>query len=220
MSGLHPYTQLALAAFLPAMAWLVPGPSVPAMTLAVAVALALGTTRPLRRLATAAMAVAPFWVFLFLLHPPARAAVLGLRLTTLVTAAAWLGAALAPARLVEALVARGWSARVAYVLAGTLAAVSLIRAQAHRVSDAQRCRGLATRGGLGVRLRAVHALVLPLVLSVLHQVDERVLALETRGFGGAAPRTPLDPPSDSRIQTLVRWAIAVACVAALTIRVA
>lgn len=220
MNRLHPYTQLALAALLPALAWLVPGAAAPAITLGAAVSLILATSRPHRRLAAVAAAAAPFWLFLFLLHPPARAAVLGLRLTTLLCAAAWLGAVLAPGRLVEALVARGWSARAAYLVGGTLAAVPLVRAHARRVGEAQRCRGLASRGGLAARLRAVHALVLPLVLSVLHQLDERVLALETRGLGAAVHRTPLDPPADSAIQALVRWATAAACVAALAARVA
>jgi energy-coupling factor transporter transmembrane protein EcfT len=179
----------------------------------------LGTRRPLRRLVAVGAAAAPFWLFLLLLHPPARALLLGLRLTTLLAAAAWLGAVLAPGRLVEALVARGWPARLAYLVGGTLAAVALVRSHARRIGEAQRCRGLAARGGLGARLRALHALVLPLVLSVLHQVDERVLALETRGLGAAPRRTPLDPPSDSLIQALGRWTAAVACLAALAARV-
>lgn len=220
MSGLHPYTQLALAALLPALAWLVPGAGAPSIMLGAAVGLVLGAPRPRPRLAAVAVAAAPFWLFLLLLHPPARAALVGLRLTTLLSAAAWLGAVLAPGRLVEALVARGWSARVAYVVGGTLAAVTLVRAHARRIGEAQRCRGLAARGGLAGRLRAVHALVLPVVLSVLHQLDERVLALETRGLGAAVRRTPLDPPGDSGAQALVRWGAAAACVAALAVRIA
>ena len=220
MSGLHPYTQLALAALLPAFAWLVPGTSAPAITLGAAVGLVLVTPQPLRRLAAIAGAAAPFWVFLLLLQPPARALLVGLRLTTLLCAVAWIGAVLAPARLIEALVARGWSARVAYLVGGTLAAIPIVRAHARRVGEAQRCRGLAARGGLGSRLHAVHALVLPLVLAVLHQLDERVLALETRGLGGAVHRTPLDPPADSGAQALVRWGAAAACVAALAARIA
>ena len=220
MSGLHPYTQLALAALLPALAWLVPGAAAPAITLGAVVGLVLGAPRPRPRLAAVAVTAAPFWLFLLLLHPPARAVLVGLRLTTLLGAAAWLGAVLAPGRLVEALVARGWSARVAYVAGGTLAAAALVRAHARRVGEAQRCRGLAAGGGPAARLRAVHALVLPVVLSVLHQLDERVLALETRGLGAAVHRTPLDPPGDSGVQALVRWGAAAACVAALAARIA
>ena len=220
MSGLHPYTHLVLAALLPVLAWLVPGAAAPAITLGAAVGLVLGTPRPTRRLAAVAGAAAPFWLFLLLLHPPARAALVGLRLTTLLCAATWLGSVLAPGRLIEALVDRGWSARVAYLVGGTLAAIPLVRAHARRVGEAQRCRGLAARGGLTARLRAVHALVLPLVLSVLHQLDDRVLALETRGLGAAAHRTPLDPPADSGAQALIRWSAAAACLAALAARIA
>src|SRR2546426_2629418 len=41
-------------------------------------------------------------------------------------------------------------------------------------------RGLSPRGGLGPRVRALRALALPLILSALHDVDERALALESR----------------------------------------
>src|SRR5439155_319612 len=94
----------------------------------------------------------------------------------------WLAAVLAPDRLVEATVARGWSITAAYLFAATLSAVPMLRARARRIVEAQRCRGLSPRGSVANRLRALRALALPLVLSALHEVDERTLALEARGL--------------------------------------
>jgi energy-coupling factor transporter transmembrane protein EcfT len=60
---------------------------------------------------------------------------------------------------------------------------------------------------------------MPLVLSALHEVDERALALETRGLAPGVRRTPLAPPPDSVAQQVARWGVVLACVAALVWRV-
>jgi energy-coupling factor transport system permease protein len=207
----HPFTLLAVAAGLPALAWLLPAP----WGGAAAVVLAIGLCWSRRVFRAALLTAAPFWLFLFLLHDPARAVVLGLRLSTMIASFIWLAAALPPAHLVEALVAARWPATTAYLFAATLSAVPALQTRARRLVDAQRCRGLATRGSVGVRFRALGALALPLVLSALHEVDERALALETRGLATGARRTPLHPPVDSRAQMALRWGLAVACGAAL-----
>jgi len=98
--------------------------------------------------------------------------------------------------------------------------VPALRERAQRLVDAQRCRGLATRGGPLVRLRALRALALPLVLSALHEVDERALALETRGLVAGARRTPLAPPADHWSQRVLRWALVLGCVVLIVWRVA
>src|SRR5207245_10964842 len=126
----------------------------------------------------------------------------GLRITTMVAGFVWLAAVLAPDRLEHggSMVARGWSVTVAYVFAATLSAVPLFRARARRIVEAQRCRGLSPRGSVAKRLRALRALALPLLLSALHEVDERALALETRGLRSGARRTPLAPPPDPALE--------------------
>jgi len=116
-------------------------------------------------------------------------------------------------------VSAGYSVHVAFLFAATLSAVPALRARAQRIVDAQRCRGLATRGGPLTRLRALRALALPLVLSALHEVDERALALETRGLSAGTRRTPLAPPPDSWVERVARWALVTGCVAALVGRV-
>ncbi len=214
MKALHPFTLLAVAASLPALAWILPAPWGGLGT--VAVALGFASTLGVRRvLLPALLTAAPFWFFVFLLQDRATAFAIGLRLTTMIASFVWLVAVLPPARLVEAMVASGWSTSAAYLFAATLSAVPVLRARARRIVEAQRCRGLSPRGGPGARLRALQALALPLVLSALHEVDERALALETRGLASGARRTPLAPPTDREIERVARWGLLVLCGAAL-----
>ena len=221
MRRLHPFTLLAIAGALPALAWTLPAPwgGLATAVLAFALTLTPGASPRLPVFRTALVTAAPFWVFLLLLHDVASTVAIGLRITTMVASFVWLLAALAPSRLVEAMVAAGWSASVAYLFAATLSAVPLLRARARRIVDAQRCRGLSPRGGVATRLRALRALALPLVLSALHEVDERALALETRGLVPGVRRTPLAPPPDSALQRIGRWGLVTVCAAALVWRV-
>src|SRR2546430_13236256 len=109
----------------------------------------------------------------------------------MVASVVWLVAVLAPARLVEAMVAAGWRAGTAYLFAATLSAVPVLKARAQRIVEAQRCRGLSAPGGLGPRGRAPRALPLPLILPPLPADDERALPLERPGRPPGARRTPL-----------------------------
>src|SRR5258708_4850603 len=218
---LHPFTLLAIAAALPALAWILPAPDGPAATLVVALVLTLtpgaspGLTgivsspgwRPgLVVFRTALLTAAPFWLFLLLLHDVPTTIAIGLRITTMVASFVWLVATLEPARLVEAMVAAGWSASLAYLLAATLSAVPVLKARAPRIVEAQRCRGLSPRGGIAARLRAPRALALPLVLSALHEVAARAPALATRAPVPGIRRTPLDPPPDPVLERAARRA--------------
>jgi len=214
---LHPFTLLAIAAALPALAWILPAPS--GGLAMVTIALGLAASRGLRPgLWPAVLTAAPFWLFLLLLHDVPTTIAIGLRITTMVASFVWLVATLEPARLVEAMIAAGWSASIAYLLAATLSAVPVLKARARRIVEAQRCRGLSPRGGIAARLRALRALALPLVLSALHEVDERALALETRGLVPGIRRTPLAPPPDPAVEQAARWALLLACLAALVRR--
>ena len=222
MRKLHPFTLLALAVALPALAWILPAPNGGAATLAVALVFLLtpGVSPGFGVARTAIVTAAPFWFFLYLLHGVGGMVATGLRLSTMIASFVWLVAILPPARLVEAMVAAGWPVSAAFLFSATLQAVPALRERAQRLVDAQRCRGLATRGGPLVRLRAMRALALPLVLSALHDVDERALALETRGLVAGARRTPLAPPADHRGEQVLRWLLVLSCVALLVWRLA
>lgn len=222
MRFLHPFTLLTLAVALPALAWILPAPWGAAGTFAVAMALLLtpGASPGWRVARTALLTAAPFWFFLYLLHGVGGMVPTGLRLSTMIASFVWLVAILPPARLVEAMVAAGWPVSAAFLFSATLQAVPALRERAQRLVDAQRCRGLATRGGPLVRFAALRALALPLVLSALHEVDERALALETRGLVPGARRTALAPPRDHGSERVLRWALALGCAALIVWRVA
>ena len=230
MRALHPFTLIAVAIALPTLAWILPTPwgGLGALSVTAVLLLTPGALKDSRSVVgpgfrvarTAALTAAPFWFFLFLLHGVGAMVATGLRLTTMIACSVWLVAVLPPARLVEAMVASGWPVTAAYLLSATLSAAPRLRERAGRIVDAQRCRGLATRGGLLVRLRALRALALPLVLSALHEVDERALALETRGLRHGAHRTPLAPQRDHPAERVARWGLVAGCVAALLWRLA
>lgn len=218
---LHPFTLLTAALALPALGWILPAPWGPGGTLSVALALCMaGSGRAPRAalLRSVVFTAAPFWLFLFLLHDRATAVTIGLRLTTMIASFLWLVAVLPPGRLVEGMVAAGWPVTVAFLFSATLRAVPVLRERAGHIVDAQRCRGLVTRGSPLARLRALRALALPLVLSALHEVDERALALETRGLVAGARRTPLAPPRDPAVERLLRWGALAGCLVALVWR--
>ena len=221
MRRLHPFTLLTLAVALPALAWILPAPWGGEATLTAALALLLtpGASPGIAAARTAVLTAAPFWFFLYLLHGVGGMVPTGLRLSTMIASFVWLVAILPPGRLVEAMVAAGWPVSVAFLFSATLQAVPALRERAQRLVDAQRCRGLATRGGPLVRLRALRALALPLVLSALHDVDERALALETRGLTAGARRTPLAPPADHWSERALRWTLLFGCVALIAWRV-
>ncbi len=213
MRALHPFSLLTLAVALPALAWILPAPwgGTAALGCALALLLTPGATPGLGVARTAIFTALPFWFFLYLLHGVGGMVPTGLRLSTMIASFVWLVAILPPARLVEAMVAAGWPVSAAFLFSATLQAVPALRERAQRLVDAQRCRGLATRGGPLVRLAALRALALPLVLSALHEVDERALALETRGLTAGARRTPLAPPADHWSERVFRWTLVLGC---------
>ena len=137
-----------------------------------------------------------------------RALVLGGRLTAILLAFLTALATVSPARLVEAMTARGVPFGRMYLLVSTLTLVPRLRARATQILEAQQCRGLRLGGSPLARLAALGPLVLPLVLGALVEVDEQVLALDARGVQSGARRTPLDPPPDSAAEQAMRGALA------------
>ena len=99
MSALHPFTLLAVAAALPALAWILPAPVGGLGAVAIAFALALtpgwrpgleGWRPGLGILRTAVLTAAPFWLFLLILHDPRTMLAIGLRLTTMIVSFVWV----------------------------------------------------------------------------------------------------------------------------------
>ncbi|HEU4700345.1 MAG TPA: energy-coupling factor transporter transmembrane component T [Gemmatimonadales bacterium] len=237
----HPFTPFVVALAVALLAFLLPGPWGPVALYGVVLALA-GATGVGGAARTALLVCLPLWLFLFLLHGvlgegprvaagPLRLSAAGLALAlaqagrfgAIATASLGLLRAFRPSRFLDAAAARGWPFHLPYLLVATLQAGPRLRHRAGLVLEAQRTRGLRYGGSPLARLRALGPVVLPLVLGALAEVDDRAMALETRGLGaaghGAVARTPLDPPRDTAGDRLVRWGAALAVLAALVWRV-
>jgi energy-coupling factor transport system permease protein len=123
-----------------------------------------------------------------------------------------------PADITEALLQRGLSPRMGYVLLSALQIIPQTLEMAGRIQDAQRARGLETEGSLLVRARAYIPLMLPLVLSSLVATQERAMALEVRGFGLPVKRVTRYVFPDDLLQRVLRWLLLLAIPAAIALR--
>lgn len=114
--------------------------------------------------------------------------------------------------LLESLVARGASHRIAFVVLSAVQMVPRLQARAAAILNAQQARGLRTGGSLRARLGALVPLIGPILLGSLIDVRERTFALEARGFGAQPRRTAYrvvpDPPIDRWLRALVLVAVA------------
>lgn len=223
----HPYTPLtiagavlllAFAAHDPLSVWLI-------VAAAGAIALLAGVLRAIA--APALVLILPTWLVIFVLHgllgdeprvvlagavsvsAPgiARAMVLGGRIAAIVLASLAALATVSPARLVDAMTARGVRFGRIFLLVSTLTFLPRTRRRARGILEAQQARGLKLGGSPVARFRALGPLVLPLVLGALAEVDEQVLALESRGATAGARRTALDPPRDTAAERVLRWSL-------------
>jgi energy-coupling factor transport system permease protein len=112
--------------------------------------------------------------------------------------------------LLEALVARGVSHRLAFVVLSAVQLVPRMQARATTILEAQQARGLVVGGSPWRRLRALVPLIGPVVLGSLIDVQERTFALEARGFGARPGRTAYRVVVDPPIDRWLRWSLVVA----------
>ena len=150
----------------------------------------------------------------------AFAAFAALRIACLVCATFLFSFTTRPADIAEALMQRGLSPRMGYVVQSALQIIPQTLETAGRIQDAQRARGLETEGSLVRRARAYLPLMLPLVLSSLVATQERAMALEVRGFGLPVKRVPRYELTDNTVQRVARWLLALAVPGAVVARIA
>jgi energy-coupling factor transport system permease protein len=224
----HPYTPLAVAAGIFLLVFAVGSPATVWALVACAALFAVSGGVLGAVLRPAAVLAIPTWVLLTVVHgvfgdaprvavgPLAfsvpgtvRALVFGGRLAAILLAFLTALATVSPARLVEAMTARGVPFGRMYLLVSTLTVVPRLRARVAQIVEAQQCRGLALGGSPVARVRALGPLVVPLVLSALAEVDEQALALDVRGGTATGRRTAMEPPDDHLLDRLVRWSVVV-----------
>jgi energy-coupling factor transport system permease protein len=123
-----------------------------------------------------------------------------------------------PADLVVDLERRGVSPRVGFVANASVQTVPAMVERAVQITAAQRARGLDTEGSVWRRVRGIVPIVGPVILGSIAEVEERTMALEARGFTRPGRRTLLWSPPDSWAQAALRWALVLALVALIVVR--
>lgn len=236
----HPLTKLLGLAFVLIAAFLLPSIVLPILfVLVVAIAASAGIGRPLvRAMRIPALLLVSIVVVNALFFPGAvdrllsvgpfsvtrEGVVFGLSsagrlLVAFVASVTFLFTTLAD-DLLEALIARGASHRIAFVVLAAVQMVPRLQARSGAILEAQQARGLAISGSLRQRIRALVPLIGPVVLGSLIDVRERTFALEARGFGArrgrTAYRTVVDPQFDRLIRLLLVLGIVGVVIMALT----
>ena len=121
--------------------------------------------------------------------------------------------------MLETLIARGASYRIAFVILSAVQMVPRMQERAGSILEAQQARGLSLEGSFARRVRALVPLIGPVLLGSLVDVRERTFALEARGFGARLGRTAYrvvpDPPIDRWLRLLILLGCAGTIVAAL-----
>ncbi len=122
--------------------------------------------------------------------------------------------------LLESLVARGASHRIAFVVLSAVQMVPRMQERAGSILDAQQARGLVVSGSLRQRAKALVPLIGPVLLGSLIDVRERTFALEARGFGArpgrSAYRVVADPPADRWLRLAILLGVVGVVVLALS----
>jgi energy-coupling factor transport system permease protein len=238
--SLNPATKLAVAVLEVVAAFTIPGWSGPGLVLAVLVAVA-AASRTLRSLIVIGFAALPLVasilvVNLFLLpgasDPIARIGPLAPTWSGLwfglMTAARLLAfsSAVALAYLttpVDDLLAdfsrRGLGRRGVFVVGAAVQMVPRTIERAGEIMDAQRARGMDTEGRIWRRVRGLVPLAAPMVFGALSEVEERAMALESRGFTAPGRQTLLRVPPDRLIDRVLRWLAAAGVVAIAALRI-
>lgn len=121
--------------------------------------------------------------------------------------------------LLESMVARGASHRIAFVILSAVQMVPRMQARAGSILDAQQARGLRVEGSLARRVRALVPLIGPVLLGSLVDVRERTFALEARGFGARPGRTAYRKVPDSSADRVLRPLLILACLGIIMVAV-
>ncbi|MDO0924230.1 energy-coupling factor transporter transmembrane component T [Streptomyces sp. TG1A-8] len=123
-----------------------------------------------------------------------------------------------PALLMGALLQRGMSPRVVYVLSAALQLAPALAARAQGILHAQQARGLMLKGVRG-RVRALLPLAAPLVMGAFTDVTDRAAAMEARAFGAPGRPTSLSDVPDTAAERAARTVLLLCALAAVAFNV-
>ncbi|MFC7404902.1 energy-coupling factor transporter transmembrane component T [Georgenia alba] len=107
-------------------------------------------------------------------------------------------------RLILELERRRVPPKATYVVVAALNLIPETGKQMTVILDAQRARGVETDGSWFVRVRAFLPTLVPLIVGSVLSVEEKALALQSRGFTLTGPRTSLYAVLDTRADRVIR----------------
>lgn len=143
-------------------------------------------------------------IFTIELETVQRSYLIASRIFLMVSAFTFLLLTTHPSELMTDLTRRGLPSQFAYVLLSTLQIIPQMQAKAQTIIAAQRSRGLDTESSVLKRIGMLVPLVGPLVFGALVEVEERAIAIESRGFTSTRVKTQLREIPDTSTDKLIR----------------
>jgi energy-coupling factor transport system permease protein len=110
-----------------------------------------------------------------------------------------------PDHLMLAFQEMGLPHQALYLVVTTMQIIPQFQNKAQDILESQQARGLETQGGFYKRARALFPVVVPMILGSLIDIDERVIALESRAFSKEGKKTSLTSLDDTNTQKVLRW---------------
>lgn len=124
----------------------------------------------------------------------------------------WLFQTTSNEEIARALENSGMNYKAAYVFLSTLQMVEVLGHSSTTIMNAQRARGVETDGNLLVRAKAFFPTLVPLILTSIISMEERVLTLESKGFDVDGKKTYLfqvEPSGYEKTATIVAVAFTI-----------
>lgn len=105
--------------------------------------------------------------------------------------------------------------RTAFIFTTTFQILPVLSKEMHQITDAQKSRGLETDGNLIKRMKAFVPIMIPVVSNSIMKVQNQAVALETKGFNTAIPKTvyrELKKEKSDYVLMYVSWAVTAAVI--------
>jgi energy-coupling factor transport system permease protein len=148
--------------------------------------------------------LASFWIFDVTLEGVERGATFAARILGVGTPLVLAVQLSTRRRVMLELERRRVPPKATYVVVAALNLIPEMRRQMDDILDAQRARGVETDANWFVRIRAFVPTLVPLILSSILSVEEKALALQSRGFTLPGARTSLYAVVDTRRDRTLR----------------
>ena len=120
-----------------------------------------------------------------------------------------------PSDMMQEMIQAGFPPKIGYVFVSLFQIIPQITQQTSTIVDAQRSRGLQTKGSLITRFKAFLPLISPIIMSSFMSSKERTIALEVRGFSCNRQRTFIKPFKPNKYNTLFLCVCCIVIIAAI-----